>query len=158
MSWSIALPFAIAALLMTTDYAHAADVPEATVYVTVDEAGTQLREDFNRAKGSVRLVFVVDPVCPMCLRGLDDMNKALLAGTDDPRLQTFVVHVPVLGAEAKDIPWLIYGPEASWDELLPPRPRTLMHQLASLKGSSKFPRLDGDAFARAVRQLLGRPT
>lgn len=75
----------------------------AAVYTLLDDSATQLQADFNRAKGSVRLLFVVDPICPGCLRGLDDMNKSLLGATDDPRLQTFVVHVPVLGANAEDI-------------------------------------------------------
>ena len=93
----------IAAVFATAGRAHSGDRPLPPGYVLLDDAGTQLREDFNRAKGSVRLLFVVDPICPGCLRGLDDMNESLLAATDDPRLQTFVVHVPVLGAEAKDI-------------------------------------------------------
>jgi hypothetical protein len=76
---------------------------ETTSYKVVEEGGAQLRDEFNRAKGSIRLLFVVDPVCPGCLRGLDDVNNALLAQTEDPRLQTFVVHVPVIGAEAKDV-------------------------------------------------------
>ncbi|MCI0353974.1 MAG: hypothetical protein L0099_02890 [Acidobacteria bacterium] len=83
--------------------AQADDVTSAPAYTVLDETGSQLREDFNRAKGSVRVLFVVDPICPGCLRGLDDVNQALLAKTDDPRLQTFVVHVPVLGAKAKDV-------------------------------------------------------
>jgi hypothetical protein len=72
----------------------------------LNEGAAQLREDFNAAKGSVRLLFVVDPICPGCLRGLDDMNKSLLSKTDDPRLQTFVVHVPVLtpAPDAEDVP------------------------------------------------------
>ena len=74
-------------------------------YVALDDQASELRADFNRAKGSVRLLFVVDPICPGCLRGLDDMNRDLLAGTDDPRLVTFVVHEPVLGA-ARVAPWL----------------------------------------------------
>jgi hypothetical protein len=72
-------------------------------YVVLDDKSTQLKNDFNNAKGSVRLLFVVDPVCPGCLRGLDDVNRDLLAKVDDPRLQTFVVHVPVIGAKAKDV-------------------------------------------------------
>ena len=72
-------------------------------YTPLDDAATQLREDFNRAKGSVRVLFVVDPICPGCLRGLDDVDRALLRKTSDPRLETFVVHVPVLGAKAKDV-------------------------------------------------------
>jgi len=96
----------IAALTMTAGGAYGADATSAPAYTVLDETGSQLREDFNRAKGSVRVLFVVDPVCPGCLRGLDDLNKALLANTQDPRLQTFVVHVPVLhpAATAKDVP------------------------------------------------------
>jgi hypothetical protein len=79
----------------------AASVP----YTVLDDQGSQLRADFNRKVGSVRLLFVVDPICPGCLRGLADMNRDLLQGTADARLQTFVVHEPVLGV-ARYVPWL----------------------------------------------------
>lgn len=81
----------------------AAQSQEDQPFAVIGAGAEQLREDFNRARGSIRLLFVVDPVCPGCLRGLDDVNKALLAKTHDPRLQTFVVHVPVIGAEAQDV-------------------------------------------------------
>ena len=42
-------------------------------------AGAPLREDFNRDQGFVRLLFVVDPRCPECLRGLADMGDDVLA-------------------------------------------------------------------------------
>ena len=74
-------------------------------YALFDDQGSQLRADFNRKIGSVRLLFVVDPVCPTCLRGLADMNRDLLQSTVDPRLHTFVVHEPVLGV-ARVAPWL----------------------------------------------------
>jgi hypothetical protein len=80
---------------------HAASNPRS--YIGLNDDFATLRHDFNNAKGSVRLLFVVDPICPGCLRGLDDMNRDLLAHTTDPRLQTFVVHVPVLGAREKDV-------------------------------------------------------
>ncbi len=80
---------------------YAADAP---TYTTLGDDFSQLREDFNRAKGSVRLLFVVDPICPGGLRGMDDMNDDLLSRTRDGRLQTFVVHVPVIGAKAEDVP------------------------------------------------------
>lgn len=83
--------------------AGAADASAAPGYVILQDDFSQLREDFNRAKGSVRLLFVVDPVCPGCLRGMDDMNKDLLSRTNDERLKTFVVHVPVIGAKAKNV-------------------------------------------------------
>lgn len=72
-------------------------------YTLIDDAGSSLRRDFNQAKGTVRLLFVVDPVCPTCLRGLADLDDALLAGTQDPRLQIFVVHEPVIGGTADKI-------------------------------------------------------
>lgn len=93
-------------LLASVGCAGAAGDPNArATYINLDDQATQLREDFNRAKGSVRLLFVVDPICPGCLRGLDDMNRDLLATSKDPRLVTFVVHEPVLGA-ARLAPWL----------------------------------------------------
>ena len=79
----------------------AASVP----YTLLDDQASQLRADFNRKIGSVRLLFVVDPICPGCLRGLADINRDLLKGTADSRLQTFVVHEPVLGV-ARYAPWL----------------------------------------------------
>jgi hypothetical protein len=77
----------------------------AAPYTVLDHQADQLRADFNRKVGSVRLLFVVDPICPTCLRGLADMNRDLLKNVSDPRLQTFVVHEPVLGV-ARYAPWL----------------------------------------------------
>ena len=74
-------------------------------YVALDDRASQLREDFNRKAGSVRLLFVVDPICPGCLHGLAEMNRDLLRSTADPRLQTFVVYEPVLGV-GSHVPWL----------------------------------------------------
>ena len=79
--------------------------PATTTYTVLDDQASQLRADFNRKIGSVRLLFVVDPICPGCLRGLADMNRDLLRSTADPRLQVFVVHEPVLGG-ARFAPWL----------------------------------------------------
>jgi hypothetical protein len=145
----------------------------------------------------VRLLFVVDPTCPKCLRGMDDLNRSLLASTSDPRLRTFVVHVPVIGAKAKDVApsiallqnphvrhywnasgdfgrklaealelerdgelvyawdvWMLFAPDAMCDESGPPKPHLLMHQLRELDGNPRFPRLDGEVFAREARVLL----
>ena len=71
--------------------------------VVLDDNASQLRDDFNRAKGSVRLVIIVDPLCPTCLRGMADVDAALLSKTSDPRVETFVVHMPVIGAKATDV-------------------------------------------------------
>jgi hypothetical protein len=98
----------IIALLFIWGAAHGgAEAANPSVkFVTVDGAASQLRADFNQAKGKVRLLFVVDPICPGCLRGLDDVNRDLLEHSRDPRLETFVVHVPVLKPPptAADVP------------------------------------------------------
>ena len=95
---------AVALAALTSFGVTCADPSAASAgFVKLDEQASQLREDFNKAKGTVRLLFVVDPACPGCLRGLDDMNRDLLARTGDPRMQTFVVHVPVIGAKEKDV-------------------------------------------------------
>ena len=91
-------------LVLTSGCVEEATSATATYTVLDDQAG-QLRADFNRRVGSVRLLFVVDPICPGCLRGLADMNRDLLKSTADPRLQVFVVHEPVLGV-ARFAPWL----------------------------------------------------
>jgi hypothetical protein len=89
---------------LVVNVGHAAG-PATAGYTELDDTARQLRADFNRAKGSVRLLFVVDPICPGCLRGMDDLNEALLAKTRDARLNTFVVYVPVLDPppKAKDV-------------------------------------------------------
>lgn len=92
------------ALVLTSGCAQEA-TPSTLTYTVLDDQASQLRADFNRKIGSVRLLFVVDPICPGCLRGLADMNRDLLRGTADPRLQVFVVHEPVLGV-ARFAPWL----------------------------------------------------
>jgi hypothetical protein len=94
---------AMAVVLVPRGAASATDATAAPAYTLLGDDFSQLREDFNRARGSVRLLFVVDPICPGCLRGMDDMNDDLLSRTRDARLQTFVVHVPVIGAKAKDV-------------------------------------------------------
>ena len=57
-----------------------------------------LREDFNRDQGFVRLMLLVDPICPECLRGLADMGDDVLAKLPkDTRIKVYVVHEPVIG-------------------------------------------------------------
>lgn len=165
-------------------------------YTVLDNDGHQLEKAFDRAKGSVRLVLLVDPTCPVCLRGLADIHDDLLAKDPDPRLQTFIVYEPVIGGTANDIAptavltgnthihrfwnpgggfgrlfakavglkrhgkyvyawdvWTIYGPDAAWKGIEPPRPALLMHQLQKLDDPA-YRRLDGKVFARTAHALL----
>jgi hypothetical protein len=206
LRWT-ALALACAALPALGGCTRSGGAPGGAPYVLLDDEASELRADFNRAHGSVRLLFVIDPLCATCLRGLDDLDRDLLSRTTDRRLQTFVVHEPVLGVArvapwtrttaAHDVPaaaelahnpyvhhywnasgafgqllsqavnlkngeravyawdvWLVYGPEATWTQAGPGRPRLLMHQLAALRGSQEFPPLDSRAFAQKVHELL----
>jgi hypothetical protein len=56
--------------------AHSSDaLPHVAV---LDGADEPLHDDFNRDKGFVRLMFLVDPRCPGCIRGLADMGEDVL--------------------------------------------------------------------------------
>lgn len=83
------------------DQSAAIDANKPT-YVTLDAELTQLKADFNAASDKVRLVFISGPSCGICLRGMDDLNDALVASIQsDPRIHTLVLQVPALGAEEK---------------------------------------------------------
>jgi len=83
----------------------ASNVPSPAQAVLLNGNDQPLREDFNRDQGFVRLLFVVDPICPECLRGLADMGDDVLAKLPkDARIKVYVVHDPVIGGANKDIP------------------------------------------------------
>jgi hypothetical protein len=101
--WMWLLAFVGLTLMACTasDNAPAASAPMKVI--TLDPHASQLRADFNAATGSVRLLLLVDPACSVCLRGLADVNDALLEDLDDPRVQTFVVHTDVIGGKSSDV-------------------------------------------------------
>jgi hypothetical protein len=84
----------------------AATAARANVHFAVLDAQDQpLRDDFNRSKGDVRLMFLVDPVCPGCLLGLSEMGNDLLSKlARDARVKVYVIYEPVIGGRSKDIP------------------------------------------------------
>ena len=72
-------------------------------HITMGPDLKALRDDFNAKVGTVRLLFIVGPTCGGCLFGMEQIDEALLRDNEDPRLNTFVVHVPTLGAKEKDV-------------------------------------------------------
>jgi hypothetical protein len=102
------------------------DAPQSqapTKYLKLTEDLAQLKADFNAADDKIRLVFVSGPSCGIRLRGLDELNRSIVASLQkDPCVHTFVIHVPTLGAEEEhvqaSIP-LMSGPRIShcWDEV-----------------------------------------
>jgi hypothetical protein len=93
-------------LLSSCGGPQAAPQSETTAHsVLLNGEDQPLRDDFNRDQGLVRLLFVVDPICPECLRGLADMGDDVLAKLPkDARIKVYVVHDPVIGGTDKDIP------------------------------------------------------
>ncbi len=82
-----------------------ADAPQKS-YVVLVKSLSQLRADFNANVGKVRMLYIVGPTCGICLRGMSDLQESVYSKKgDDPRLVTFVIHVPTLGArEANVVP------------------------------------------------------
>lgn len=74
-------------------------------YVVLESNDQPLREDFNRDVGYVKLMFVVDPQCPECLRGLADLGDDLLSKLPkDARVKVYVINESVIGGSPRDIP------------------------------------------------------
>ena len=90
-------------LLAPAGGSEAAPAPAADIYTTLPADLAGLRQEFNAGTGKVRLLYIVGASCPVCLRGMDDLGRALAPEQDDPRLRTLVVYVPELHARAADI-------------------------------------------------------
>jgi hypothetical protein len=102
-----AVTLGISALLLSScGRPQAAPQGDASAHsVLLSGVDQPLRDDFNRDQGFVRLLFVVDPRCPECLRGLADMGDDVLAKLPkDAHMKVYVVHDPVIGGSDKDIP------------------------------------------------------
>ena len=81
----------------------AADAPQKP-YVVLDKSLSQLRADFNANVGKVRMLYIVGPTCGICLRGMSDLQETVYSKkSDDPRIVTFVIHVPTLGAHEANV-------------------------------------------------------
>ncbi len=84
------------------DEKSAALNPDKPPYVTLNAELSQLKADFNAMSDKVRLVFISGPSCGICLRGMDDLNKSIVASIqNDPRIHTLVIQVPALDAQEK---------------------------------------------------------
>ena len=104
MSKSLAFQIAGTALLALMPLAALpADAPQKP-YVVLDKSLSQLRADFNANVGKVRMLYIVGPTCGICLRGMSDLQEAVYSKKgDDPRVVTFVIHVPTLGAREANV-------------------------------------------------------
>ncbi len=103
MSRATSVLAGIALLLLMPLAVLAAEAPQKP-YVVLDKSLSQLRADFNANVGKVRAFYIVGPTCGICLRGMSDLQESVYnKKVDDPRLATFVVHVPTLGAREANV-------------------------------------------------------
>jgi len=99
----LALVLGAALAVLPPPVARSADTSQKP-YVVIDKSLAQLRADFNSNVGKVRLLYIVGPTCGICLRGLSDLQEWLYRKKgNDPRLITYVVHVPTLGAREVNV-------------------------------------------------------
>lgn len=86
------------------DQKTAAPVDSAPHFTVLNSQNQPLRDDFNGDQGLVRLMILVDPICPECLRGLADVGDDVLAKLPkDSRVRVYVVHEPVIGGTGENI-------------------------------------------------------
>jgi hypothetical protein len=104
MSKSLMPLIAATALLTFVPLAAlAVDAPQKP-YVVLNNSLSQLRADFNANVGKVRMLYIVGPTCGICLRGMSDLQETVYSKKgDDPRMVTFVVHVPTMGAHEANV-------------------------------------------------------
>ncbi len=104
MSKSLISLIAATSLLTSVPLAALAAVAPEKPYVVLDKSLSQLRADFNASVGKVRMLYIVGPTCGICLRGMSDLQETVYSKkNDDPRLVTFVIHVPTLGAHEANV-------------------------------------------------------
>jgi hypothetical protein len=103
--WKSSIPLIAAnALLTFIPLAALGASASQTPYVVLDKSLSQLRADFNANVGKVRMLYIVGPTCGICLRGMSDLQETVYSRKgDDPRMVTFVIHVPTLGAHQGNV-------------------------------------------------------
>lgn len=104
MSKSLLSLIVATALVGLVSLATLAAEPAPKPYVVLDKSLSRLRADFNANVGKVRMLHIIGPTCGICLRGMSDLQEAVYSKRgDDPRVVTFAVHVPTLGAQEANV-------------------------------------------------------
>lgn len=101
---SIALATGVALAWMMVPAASA--MPAASPddgYTVIDTDLTDLRARFNEDRGKVRAVFLASPTCGICLRGVAELQKAMLDQIEADDLVVYVIWSSQLGAEQKHV-------------------------------------------------------
>ncbi len=100
----LTLTVAVAIAWLVAPTAQASPHPPSNdSYTIIDTDLTDLRDRFNADRGKVRAVFLASPTCGICLRGVADLQKAMLDQIDAEDLVVYVVWSSQLGAEERHV-------------------------------------------------------
>ena len=98
----VAVMFSVALLLLQGEgCARTARTIEPAVAMTDLNNLEPLKEAFKRDRGTVRLVALLSPVCPMCRSGFADVQK-VLKNISDARLKVYIVWLPMFPSDSKE--------------------------------------------------------
>lgn len=75
---------------------ESAQAPQVTDLNNLD----QLKEAYQRDRGTVRLVALLSPICPACRSGFADMQSVMKAIPDD-RLRVYIVWLPMFPGDSR---------------------------------------------------------
>ena len=98
------LPAAVVAVVLAVLLVYARGIPGQTrPHRDVGSQAQAVREAFNAADGTVRIVALVSPTCGACLRGAAELQTQVFDTIASPKVRALVVWVPKLGARESDV-------------------------------------------------------
>jgi len=102
----------------------------------------ELRDKFNKDKGNVRLLLLLSPTRPECLRGASEIQSKVLEKIKGSDVRVYAVYLPILKMDRQgNVP----------SAMNPPAPD---YWMAQLSGISSERRRDGNKFADETSKLL----
>jgi len=62
----------------------------------------ELHDKFNKDKGNVRLLLLLSPTCPECLRGASEIQSKVLEKIKDSDMRVYVIYLPILKMDREE--------------------------------------------------------
>jgi hypothetical protein len=99
-----ALPAAVVAVVLAVVIVAMRGIPGQTrPHRDVGTQAQAVRDAFNAASGTVRIIALVSPTCGACLRGTADLQTQVFDGIASPNVRALVVWVPKLRGRERDV-------------------------------------------------------
>ena len=98
------LPAAVVAVILAVLLIHTRGIPGQTrPHRDVGTQAQAVRDAFNAAADTVRIVALVSPTCGDCLRGAADLQSQVFDTIASPKVRALIVWVPKLGARESNV-------------------------------------------------------